>query len=255
MVSSSQGQILEVLKNGTTRILANTGGIPAGLQLDLDGSLLVADMKLGIVRVGMDGTMTDVVRTFNGSPIRGCNDLAFDSKGNLYFTAPAGSSKEKPCGEIFCRLVSGEVRRIDGNFAFCNGIAVSPLDDLLIVAETLTRRLIAYDLAGPGLAKGRRVFATLAGAHPIGADGIDYDGQGHLVATNCGEGRLEVYSPDGSLAWRVELPFDKPSNIHFNGSGSKEMLVTEHDNNAMWRFDYGIPGASQYGWGKPSDSK
>lgn len=92
MVAPNDGRVLEVIRDGTVLELANTGGIPAGLQLDRDGSLLVADMKLGILRVTMDGVVEDFVREFEGNPIRGCNDLAFDTAGDLYFTAPAGSS-------------------------------------------------------------------------------------------------------------------------------------------------------------------
>jgi gluconolactonase len=248
MVGPNEGRVVEVFKDGTSRDLANTGGIPAGLQLDRDGSLLVADMKLGILRVTMDGLVHEVVREFNGRPIRGCNDLYFDSGGNLYFTAPAGSSFEDRCGELFCRLASGEVRLLDEGFAFSNGLAVSADDRILVVAETWTKQLHAYELPEPGVAAGKRLFATLSGDHFGGPDGIDFDVAGNLISTNWGAGALEVFGPDGSLRRRIELPFQKPSNIHFDGPGSRNLLVTEHDTNGLWRFDYAAPGQKQYGW-------
>jgi gluconolactonase len=248
MVAPGKGQVLEITSTGQARELANTGGIPAGLQLDRDGSLLVADMKHGILRVSMDGEIHDVVRTFAGAPIRGCNDLAFDSSGNLYFTAPAGSNAANPVGEIFCRLANGTVHKLDGGFAFCNGIAVSADDRTLIVAETFAKRLVAYDLPQPGMPTNKRVFAMLSGDHPIGPDGIDFDAAGNLISTNWGGGVLEVFAPHGSLVREIPLPFGKPSNVHFKGPDSTLLLVTEHDQNGLWQFDYANLGQRQYGW-------
>lgn len=248
MVSSGAGSILEILPDGNAVELANTGGIPAGLQLNRDGSLLVADMKLGILRVTMSGAVQDVVRNFAGVPIRGCNDLAFDTRGNLYFTAPQGSSNENPCGELFCRKADGEVFLLDNGFAFSNGLAVSADDKTLIVAETFSKKLFSYEIIDPGEVSGKRVFATLSGEGCVGPDGMDFDADGNLVATNLGSGFLDIFDPAGSLIRRVSLPFKKPSNVHFSGPDSHLMLVTEHSTYGLWQFDYGMTGQLQYGW-------
>src|SRR6266545_6654738 len=134
VVAPGKGSILQIGNDGEVREYANTGGIPAGLQVDAQNNVWVADMKLGILRVSTDGQVQRVVSEFEGAPIRGCNDLSFDSRGSLYFTAPAGSNDQTPLGELFCRLGGGEVRRLDSGFAFCNGIAVSADDSKLIVA-------------------------------------------------------------------------------------------------------------------------
>lgn len=248
MVQPSGGSILEIGPDGSKKEFANTGGIPAGLQLHQDGSIWVADMKKGVLRVTMDGAVESMVTTFEGKPIRGCNDCYFDSKGNLYFTAPAGSSGTTPCGELFCRKADGSVRRLDEGFAFCNGLAVSADDRVLIVAETFTKRLYAYDISAPGEVGERRLFATLPGDHKGGPDGLDFDEEGHLIATNWGGAHLEIYSPDGQLIERVPLPFDKPSNVHFAGSGSTDLLVTEHTENGLWRGSWRCAGQTQFGW-------
>ena len=249
MVAPNEGRVLEVMRDGTVLEIANTGGIPAGLQLDRDGSLLVADMKLGILRVTMDGTVHDVVQEFEGKPIRGCNDLAFDSAGNLYFTAPAGSSIDNRVGELFCRLVDGNVIRMDGGFAFSNGLAVSSDDKRLIVAETWTKRLFAYEIVQPGVKTHKWIFATLSGDHFGGPDGIDFEADGNLIATNWGGGCLEVFDADGRMLQQITLPFSKPANVHFAGPNSTSLLVTEHDTNGLWELDYGSTGQAQYGWG------
>lgn len=234
-VAPDSGQIVALDGDGQLRELANTRGIPAGLQVDARDRLWLADMKLGILRISPDGGITDVVREYEGTPIRGCNDLAFDSKGNLYFTAPAGSSAERSVGEIYCRTRDGVVRRLDQGFAFCNGIAVSADDSTLIVAETHRKKLWAYDIRSPGIIAGKRVFATLSGEHFGGPDGIDFDAAGNLLATNWGGSCIEVFD---SAAKRVELiptPFAKPSNLHLGGVEGRELWVTEHTFMGVWK--------------------
>lgn len=249
MVEPRSGSIFEIDAQGHKSLLASTGGIPAGLQLHADGSIWVADMKLGILRVTIaDGLVESVVSDFGGQPIRGCNDCSFDSQGNLYFTAPAGSSQDVPCGEVFCRLADGTLRQLDTGFAFCNGIAISADDTLLIVAETFTKRLYGYRLTSPGEVGEKFLFGTLPGDHRGGPDGIDFDVEGNLIATNWGGGHLEVFSPDGVLIQRAVLPFDKPSNLHFTSPGSRTLLITEHTENALWRCEWPTSGQLQYGW-------
>lgn len=250
IVEPRSGSILEIdAKDGSKSLLADTGGIPAGLQLHADGSIWVADMKLGILRVTIeDGRIEPIVTSFEGQPIRGCNDCSFDSQGNLYFTAPAGSNADVACGEFFCRLSDGTVHRLDEGFKFCNGLAVSADDRLVIVAETFTKQLHGYRLTAPGQVGEKFLFGTLPGDHKGGPDGIDFDVDGHLIATNWGAGHLEIFSSDGVLIQRAALPFDGPSNLHFTGPGSTTLLITEHTNNALWRCEWPTSGQIQYGW-------
>ena len=224
-----KGQLLVVnLEDGSTTELVNTGGVPAGLQVDRNNDIWVADMKRGILRVTPDRQVIHEVAQFEDAPIRGCNDCALDGSGGLYFTAPAGSSAEKPVGEIYCRKADGSVRKLDGGFRFCNGLAVNIEDSLLVVAETFTKKLWAYDIVKQGEVANRREFATLSGDHRGGPDGIDFDDQGHLLATNWGGSAIEVFSPDGTMIEKIDLPIAQPSNIHFGGADRKDLYITEH---------------------------
>lgn len=248
MVEPRTGSIFEIEAGGGKKLLANTGGIPAGLQLHQDGSIWVADMKRGILRVTLDGAVESMVSEWQGQPIRGCNDCSFDSQGNLYFTAPAGSSAANPVGEVFCRLTTGEVLRLGEGYAFCNGLAISADDKLLVVAETSTKKLHGYRLSAPGQVQEKFLFATLPGDHKGGPDGVDFDEQGRLIATNWGGGHLEVFAADGTLEKRFALPFDKPSNLHFTGPGSRTLLITEHTHNGLWKTEWDCAGQMQFGW-------
>jgi gluconolactonase len=241
-VAPHVGEIVHVHEDGTVRSLANTGGIPAGLQIDADNHLWVADMKLGVLRVSPAGAIVQVVGEYDGKPIRGCNDCAFDTRGNLYFTAPAGSSADKPIGELFCRLSDGQVHRLDDGYAFSNGLAVNADDTMLIVAETYTKSLWAYTLNAPGIVSGKRLFGKLPGEHVGGPDGMDFDVEGNLLVANWGGGAIEVFDRNGKHIERITTLFQKPSNVHFGGADGCRLVITENGSHTIWETRWRCAG-------------
>jgi len=67
---------------------------------------------------------------------------------------------QEPTGKIYCLPNGDSVPiKVDGNFIFCNGIAVK--SKLLLVAETITHKIIAYDIKGPGKVGNRRTWAEV----------------------------------------------------------------------------------------------
>jgi len=236
VVAPPTGWILQIdLETGEHRQHANTGGIPAGLQVDLANNLWLADMKLGILKISPQGQISDAVRTHAGRPIRGCNDCAFDTQENLYFTAPAGSNAQTPIGQVFCRTNDDIVHLLDEGYAFSNGIAVRADDRLLIVAETFTKSLWAYDLPAPGQVANRRLFARLPGDDAGGPDGMDYDINGNLLVAHWRGSSVDVFDAGGKLLDRLMLPFESPSNVHFGGSDGRDLYITDLGNGAVWK--------------------
>ncbi|XP_029641994.1 diisopropyl-fluorophosphatase [Octopus sinensis] len=258
------GQILCVnLKTNKNAILCEPeidgyGGIPAGCQFDRLDNLFVADMRLGLLQVKLDGTYKQVATCDStGQCMQGCNDCAFDYQGNLWITAPAGDiapapfrrSMEEPFGSVYC-YTNGEMIKIDTGLQFPNGIAVLHLNDgqpqKLIVAETPTKRLWSYDIEAPGKVSNKKVWATIPGDHEGGADGMDFDNDNNLLVANWGSGHIEVFNSEGgNPIQRIKCPFVKPSNIHFKPR-SKTLYVTEHENHAVWKFDWYRNGKMQY---------
>lgn len=253
MVEPGKGGVLEIHPDGSKHDIARYDGVPAGLQLDRENNIWIADMKKGILKLTIPqpeqlGELSHEVSTFEDKPIRGCNDCYFDTKGNLYFTAPAGSSGEKAEGELFCRKADGQVVKLDDGFMFCNGLAVTADDSTLIVAETFTKKLWAYDITKPGEVTHKRIWATLPGDHKGGPDGMDFDIQGNLLATNWGGFALEIYDPKGTHIGQIKTPFHAPSNVHFMGPDSKQIIITEHACQGMWQLEHFCTGQKQYGW-------
>ena len=80
-----------------------------------------------------------------------------------------------------------------------------------------------------------------------GPDGMDFDSKGQLLVANYGQGKIEVFGPNGGVepVARIKCPFKSVSNVHFK-QGTKTCYVTEHDNNAVWSFEWENEGMPMY---------
>jgi sugar lactone lactonase YvrE len=71
----------------------------------------------------------------------------------------------------------GSARQVADGLSFPNGMAVTPDDSTLIVAESHANCLTAFDIAADGSLSNRRVWADLGGDYP---DGICLDADGSV---------------------------------------------------------------------------
>jgi sugar lactone lactonase YvrE len=92
------------------------------------------------------------------------------------------------------------VRQVADDLAFPNGMAVTPDNPTLIVAESFAGRLTAFDLAADGGLSNRRVWADLG----QGGDGICLDAEG-AVWTPVGTNACVRIVEGGRVLQRVEL--------------------------------------------------
>jgi sugar lactone lactonase YvrE len=105
------------------------------------------------------------------------NDIVVDGRGNAYigctgFDFPGG---EFAPGIVALVTPDGAVSQVADDVAFPNGVAVTPDDATLILAESYGNRLTAWDIAADGSLSGRRVWADLGDGVP---DGICIDAEG-----------------------------------------------------------------------------
>ncbi len=109
---------------------------------------------------------------------RGWNEIVVDGRGNAYIN---GGGFDLLAGEAFApgivALVTpdGSARQVADGIAFPNGMAVTPDNQTLIVAESYAKRLTAFDIEEDGSLSNRRVWADLGDGVP---DGICIDAEG-----------------------------------------------------------------------------
>jgi sugar lactone lactonase YvrE len=96
---------------------------------------------------------------------KGWNEVVVDGRGNTYVN-----------GEVLALVTAdGTVRRVATDFAFPNGMAITPDNATLVLAESHGKRLTAFDIASDGSLSHRRVWANLGDGAP---DGICLDAEG-----------------------------------------------------------------------------
>lgn len=102
-----------------------------------------------------------------------CNDLVVDGRGNVYVNAGGvARSDQKPSGIIVLVKPDGSPRQVAEGLAWPNGMAVTPDNSTLIVAESFGKKLTAFDVAADGSLSHQRVWADLGEGVP---DGICID--------------------------------------------------------------------------------
>ena len=137
---------------------ANTGGRPLGIEVDpRDGTLIVCDAYRGLLRVGLDGTITDLTRTAAGSPILVCNNAAVARDGVVYFTDSSNRFplshwrrdllEHRPNGRVLAYDPgTGKTDVVGTGYYFPNGVALTPAEDALLLCETVSHRLLRLSL-------------------------------------------------------------------------------------------------------------
>lgn len=105
------------------------------------------------------------------------NEIVVDGRGNAYinnagFEFPGGQFAP---GTIALLPHNGSPRQVADGIAFPNGMAVTPDNSTLIVAESYGKKLTAFDIVAHGSLSNRRIWADLGDGVP---DGICIDAEG-----------------------------------------------------------------------------
>jgi sugar lactone lactonase YvrE len=104
-----------------------------------------------------------------------CNEIVVDGRGNVYVNAGGFDSPgQKASGIIALITPDGSARQVAAGLAFPNGMAVTPDNATLIIAESFGKKLTAFDIAVDGSLSNQRVWADLGDGVP---DGICIDAE------------------------------------------------------------------------------
>ena len=211
-----------------------------GLTLDPQGRLVMADHGNRVVaRLDESNyTKTTLADRYEGKRLNSPNDLVYRSNGDLYFTDPPyglkglqdDPAKELPFSGVYRRSAAGELTLLTQELRFPNGIALSPDERTLYVANSDPDRAIwmAYDVQPDGtVGRGRVLFdaTPLVRQGRKGLpDGLRVDAKGNLFAT--GPGGVLVITPDGRHLGTIATP-QATANCAFGDDGST-LYMTSH---------------------------
>jgi sugar lactone lactonase YvrE len=149
--------------------------IPFSLDWLPDGRLLVVTGTQLLTREFPRGPLDTVYAELGQINELGFNEIVVDGRGNVFvngagFDLMAGA-EPKP-GIVAVVRPDGSSEQVAGDVAFPNGMAITPDDGTLIVADSYGRCLTAFRIAADGTLSDRRVWADLGDGVP---DGICID--------------------------------------------------------------------------------
>ena len=136
-----------------------------------DGGLLVISAREGLLLRRESGGSLVTHADLTGLADKGLpwNELVVDGRGNAYinnigFDFPGGAFAPG----IIALLRPGALLKVAGDLAFPNGMAVTPDNSTLIVAESYGKKLTAFNIAPDGTLSNRRTWAGLGNGVPDG---------------------------------------------------------------------------------------
>jgi sugar lactone lactonase YvrE len=175
---------------------------PFSIDWLLDGRLLIVSASdQPLLRQEPDGQL---VRHSDGLA-RGWNEIVVDGRGNAYIN---GGSLDVFTGGTFTPGVialvapDGSARQVADSIAFPNGMAVTPDNATLIIAESYANQLTAFDIAADGSLSNRRVWADLGEGVP---DGICLDAEGAVWYADVPNKRCVRVREGGEVLQTIEL--------------------------------------------------
>ncbi len=213
-----------------------TGG--NGLILDPQGNLLIAqhgDRRIAKVNAPLSDPkgFETVIDTYQGNRFHSPNDLILSASGDLYFTDPpyglSGDNdplREMDVNGVYRKSVDGSVSLLINSLSRPNGLALSPDESVLYVANSDPKKNLwmAYDMVNGELKNERVFFDATSMTRPGYADGMKIHSKGYVFAT--GPGGVLVFSPEGTHLGTI-LTESRTANCTFNEDESA-LYMTSH---------------------------
>jgi len=176
--------------DGHDERMVEVEGQSSGLGWLPDGRLLLVSMvDRRLLRVEADGKVVPHA-DLSGLATGHCNDMVVDAHGRAYvgnfgfdIGAPRAPGTPLPTAVLALVRPDGSVAPAAEDLHFPNGTVITPDGRTMIIAESIGRRLTAFDIAPDGSLSGRRVWADLSGV-PVSPDGICLDAEGAVWAAN-----------------------------------------------------------------------
>ncbi|HYC23697.1 MAG TPA: SMP-30/gluconolactonase/LRE family protein [Candidatus Bathyarchaeia archaeon] len=273
VVEIKRGTLTRVTPDGKLRVVAETGGGPNGAAIGPDGKVYVCNnggfewhqhagltfpgnqpaSYIGgrIQRVDLtNGKVEDLYTECDGRPLRGPNDIVFDSTGGFWFT-DFGKTRERDrdrTGVFYARpdgsMIREEIFPLDGP----NGVGLSPDEKRLYVAESFTGRLWAWDLLEPGRVKPSPTGFGNGGTLVVGLPGMQLfdslavDSAGNVCVGTLVNGGISVISPDGRSVEHLAMPDTLTTNICFGGRDLTTAYVTLSTTGRLVATEWPRPG-------------
>jgi gluconolactonase len=259
---------LSRIRNGQREVVAQLGGGPNGAAIGPDGRCYVcnnggfrwsernerllpnvtADDYTGGRIEAVDlatGRVEVLYRRCDDTKLNGPNDIVFDAHGGFWFTDHGHAHRRtRDRGAVYYAQPDGSgIREAIFPMETPNGIGLSPDGETLYVSESITARLWAFDITGPGTVRRGarnivggvgRIVAGMGGFHLFDSLAVDSAGNIHVATVPVG---ISVISPAGEVIDQIRMPDPFTTNLCFAGPERKTVYATLSSTGRLVAFD------------------
>ena len=142
-------EVIALDLKGKSEVILRMPSFPFSLGWLPNGRLLLVTGREGLLlRRETDGSMVTYCN-LNSLAEGVWNEIVVDGRGNAYVNGGPGI--------IALVTPDGSARQVAQGLAFPNGMAITPDNSILIVAESFGRRLTSYEIADDGSLSNQRV--------------------------------------------------------------------------------------------------
>ena len=211
-----------------------------GLNVDAGGRLILCQHgDRRVARLGDDGkSFVTLADKFEGKRFNSPNDSVYMSNGDLYFTDPPyglplkndDPKKEIPFNGVYRISKDGKVTLLTKEMTYPNGIAFSPDEKTLYVANSDPKMAIwkAFPVNADGTIGEGKVFFDATSFVNLGKkglpDGMKVDSSGNVFAT--GPGGVLIFSPGGKHIGTIETD-EATANCGWGDDGSTLYITAD----------------------------
>ncbi len=238
----SESRIYKWTEDEGVQLVKLFSGQTNGITGDLYGNVIIAQHSARrISRLSSDFTnTTPLATTYDGSKFHSPNDLVVKSDGAVFFTDPpwGGNPAELDFHGVF-RIPpdGGEAQLLVDSLSYPNGIAFSPDESKLYVAETNNSKIHVFDVIDDSTLANGKVFGV-ANEHgnpdQTSADGMKVDKAGNVWAT--GSEGVIIFSPDGDVLDIINVP-GSTTNLGWGGNERLTLFITNFS--GLYKIDLG----------------
>ena len=218
-------------------VYRSPSGYANGQTRDREGRLIsCSHRERCLFRTELDGQVKRLVDRHDGKRLNSPNDVAVKSDGSIWFTDPlygiqsdyegGRQTSEQPPALYRFDPANGRITVASGDFDGPNGLAFSPDEKRLYVAETGDQTtddpkqcIRAFDVGPDGRLTGGDIFHKV---DPGYADGLCVDEDGNIWAS-AADG-VHCIDPSGALLGKVLVPH-RVSNLTFGGLLKNRLFI------------------------------
>lgn len=207
-----------------------------------------------VTRTEPDGTITVIADSYQDKRLNSPNDVVVKSDGSIWFTDPTygilsdyeGYKAEPEQDGCYVYRIdpSGEIAVVADDFVKPNGLAFSPDESRLFIADSGLshdpdgpHHIRVFDVTKSNTLQGGAVFVEVSRGVP---DGFRFDVEGNLWTSS--QDGVQCFDPSGNPLGKIRMP-QMVANLTFGGSKRNRLFIAS--THTLCAVYVGVSGAQR----------